>query len=923
MNNINNKKITNAILMPQDKYKFYDHYDIPDNLKEYFKKPIGLYDPLGENINPFTGLPYQNVYINTKPITYDSGSLEGKTLPKTYKNWAVIWSNLPLYKITGEIIDSIRNNTITLIKSGTGTGKSFLAGRLISQAFNFQKKILMTLPKKILARDTAMTTAITCDVQIGEQVGYFFKGDYNINKNGVESKIIFTTVGSIIRKITGDDPLLSEYSCIIIDETHERTVQTDELILFLKRALIIRKDLKVVFISATLNIDEFKDYFYGNTFNIIDMGSDTKFHIEDIYEKTPPKDWQRRTVEIIMDILKSKKEGDILVFVKSGADGNKIKGYLDPLIKTLNSDEYPFMGILEGSTPKDEQDYLIKEFDYRNHPTARSNKPFTRKIVFSTNVAESSLTVKGLTFVIDSGLSLEDLYNPTKNSNALLEKFVSKSAVRQRRGRVGRTKAGVCYHLYTEAQMEKFPEFPIPDIRKSNLTMDLLDIMRIPYIKDINAVKKLLNEMMTPPEQKFIDSALLNLYSMEAITTKNNKSVLTEMGKGMSNFSGIPIYFARSIIASYYYHCKYDVIPIVVIIEALKGRMENLYLEYRQKGVKLSNAEFKREAEKYKKNQHRFDSKYGDFLTIHNIYSEFRKFMKLPKEYTGNETVMKGGLLNNNNNQNQSNTIPVYQMTKKTDKDAKRWCIENGFRPNIFVNSRDPRNWDKVGNDARKIDRTLMDIVQPAHLRHKNHNEYKNDGGLMTKKELKNEMKMNMNAIDPESKIKIIEDIGEIDDMIIPASGGYIQYGGFQKKSYEMNFFPNAKSSYDKENDILMAFASGMYINIAKHIKSSQYKACYPIEKSFCKPDPKSTVSLGVKPAILLYNELFMLREDQKELKLNFVTKLPTTVSTEMKRLYGKYIEDCYKKEVVSDKKNYHQKISKKISYKKGSFHKR
>jgi pre-mRNA-splicing factor ATP-dependent RNA helicase DHX15/PRP43 len=895
----NNKKINNAIILPLQEYKFYDNYDIPDFMKEYFKKPIGLYDPYGLNVNPFTGLPYKNVYIDTKPITYDSGLLQGKTLPKSYKNWAVIWTNLPLYKMLGTIVDSIRNNSITLIKSGTGTGKSFLAGRLISQAFNFQKKILMTLPKKLLARDTALTTSITCDVVLGEHVGYFFKGDYNIDKNGVTSKIIFTTVGSMIRKITGDDPTLSEYSCIIIDETHERTVQTDMLILFLKKALLLRNDLKIVFISATLDIDEFKKYYNGYSFNIIDMGSDTKFEIKDIYEKKDPKDWMKRCVEIIITILKSKSEGDILVFVKSGADGNKIKSYLEPLIKNLN--EYPFMGILEGTTPKDEQDYLIKEFDYKNHPSANPNKPYSRKIVFATNVAESSLTVKGLTFVIDSGLALEDYYDPLRNCNALLEKYVSKSAIKQRRGRVGRTKPGTCYHLYSEATMNKFIEYPIPNISKTNLTMEILDIMRLNYIKNFNDVKKLLTEMMTPPQEKFINSASLNLYSMEALSSKSNNGNVTELGKSISKFSGLPIYFARSIIASYYYHCKYDVIPIVVIVESLKGRMENLYLDYRPKS-KLSNSEYKKEVEKYKKKQHRFDSKYGDFLTIHNIYIEFKNYMKLPKEFGSDDTMVGGDLDSDDDSNNENiNTISTTEsLTKKTFKDGMKWCIENGFRPNIFVNSKDKKNWDKVRNDAYKIDKTLMEIVQPAKLIYKNYKDYINDGGLMNKsdlkKEIKNELK-NSNTIDPENKIKIKDINSASYELEGSVNGGYIQYGGFQKKSYEVNFFPNANLSSNKEINILMSFANGMYINIAKNIKYKTYKACYPLEKSLCYPDPKTTLPMSVKPSLLLYNELFMLKEDQKELKLNFINKLPTVVATTVKKQYSKYIEDCYKKE--------------------------
>ena len=142
---------------------------------------------------------------------------------------------------------------------------------------------------------------------------------------------------------------------------------------------------------------------------------------------------------------------------------------------------------------KYKKDYATDEFKYHSHPDQNPDKPYTRKIVFATNVAESSVTIKGAVFVIDCGLALEDLYNPTKNANALLEKFVSKSAVKQRRGRVGRTMDGTCYHLYSEKELESFIDYPLPSILKSNLTMDILDIMKIEYIKNFGDVKKLLN----------------------------------------------------------------------------------------------------------------------------------------------------------------------------------------------------------------------------------------------------------------------------------------------------------------------------------------------------------------------------------------------------------------------------------------------
>ena len=933
INNNIQKKINNTLKLPEQPYKFYDNYleNLDKNKKKYFEKPIGLYDPYGKNINPLTLEPYKNYYIQNKPIKYNSGNLEGMIIPKSYSAWAAIWSNLKLYSITTQIIDSIRNNRITIIKAGTGVGKSFLAGRICSQAFNFQKKILMTLPKKLLARETAETTAITCDVVLGEEVGYFYKGDRTINNNNKESKIIFTTVGSLIRSLTGDDPYLKEYDCIIIDEAHERSVQTDFLILFLKKILNERKDLKVVFISATLNVDEFKKYYSGHSFYVVDMGETTSFTIKDYYEKTKPPDWRKTAIEKVMHILKSKEEGDIIVFIKAKSDGNNMIDQLRIKFKHLlnnsknnNKKENPFMIVLDAGISKEDKDYATKEFNYLNHPDANPNNPYTRKIVFATNVAESSLTVKGVVFVIDCGLSLDDYYEPLKDANALLEKFVSKSAVKQRRGRVGRTMPGVCYHLYSEKEYENFDEYPIPSIRKSDLTMDILDIFRISYIKNLGDVKQLLNEMMSPPEQKFVDSAVHKLYSMETITSKDSKGVLTELGNDISKFSSINIQLSRAIIASYYYHCKYELIPIVVIIEMLGGRIEGIYNKYRH-DRKLSNKENEKEEKKFIEKQHKFDSKYGDFLTIHNIYQAFIEFMKLPKEYDNNFNKSGGSLLNNeyNNISTTNSEVSLESLTKKNYKDARNWCIEHGINSKYLVKN-DKNKWNKIQNDARQLDQTLMKIVRPPQLNNQHYKDYKINGGFMNKTQLKKEIQkeiVEVSNIDYENKIRFQDDIDDIinetlvkNDYQVENVSSYIQSAGYEKKKYEKSYFANAELHKTKEDNILHSFSHGFYINIAKK-QNNKYLTCFPVEKVYCFPDPKSSLKLSIKPEFLIYYELFMMRETQRELKLNIVSKLPTVILDDIKKKYKKYIEDCYKKiTIINNKKLISKKkfISKK-----------
>jgi pre-mRNA-splicing factor ATP-dependent RNA helicase DHX15/PRP43 len=209
-------------------------------------KNTGIYDPNGLYNNPFTNQPYQNVYINE--LTKDK-------LPMTYINLAKDWSDKIVYNNKDIIIDSIANNQITLARAGTGVGKTILIPRIAIHAFDYKEKVICTIPKKLTTRSTADFVAKCMDVKLGEQVGYFYKDDNTTNKNGIETKLTFTTPGSLISSMVGSDPLLSNYKCVIVDEAHERSVETDLLLLLLKKACLKRKDLKIVIMSATIDLD--------------------------------------------------------------------------------------------------------------------------------------------------------------------------------------------------------------------------------------------------------------------------------------------------------------------------------------------------------------------------------------------------------------------------------------------------------------------------------------------------------------------------------------------------------------------------------------------------------------------------------------------------------------------------------------------
>ena len=676
MNN-RNKNIKEYIKDP-DKYIFNKKYLTKEN-QFSFKKAIGLYDPYGNNVNPFTLEEYENLYKNEK-LEYKSGPLQGITVPKTYRNLAYLWSNLEVYKYLNPILNSICKNQVTIIRAGTGVGKTVITPKIALQAFNFQKKIICSVPKRILAEKNAKYSAECLDVKLGEEIGYFYMGENLTTDN---SKLIFTTPGSLKSLVTRDekDPFLSEYECIILDEIHERSVQTDQLLLLMKTIMEKRPEFRLILMSATIDLSQFEDYFTKKsnfTYNVIDIPGKS-FNVDLFYEKKAlkPNMWKQETIKKIIKILNTTKSGDILVFIKSGADGNALCNELNNVVKKLNGIN-PFCVILEAKSPQEQREYAINEFKYKSHPDMDPSNPYTRKIVMATNIVESSLTVDGIVYVIDNGYSLEASYFPKKNARSLVETRISKAAATQRSGRAGRTTNGFCYRIYAEKEFNNFRDFPIPDVQKTDITNDILDLFMLNYIKNTGDVRLFLKNLISPPSEDFIQSSLKKLYGTGCITTINNNGVITPLGKVISNFRSIEINMAKTILASYEYYCKNDVISIILICIKIDGRIENLFDLRPNRKLDKKDQE---EQIKIIKNLHKkkFYSPYGDYITILNVYNSLKKYME------------------------SDNTI----------KNPKVWCKENGISSNVFVNKFDKKNWDMIKNNSNKIKYILSSIYNP------------------------------------------------------------------------------------------------------------------------------------------------------------------------------------------------------------------
>jgi len=447
---------------------------------------IGIFDHLGENPNPFNNLPYSD----------------------EYKNLANSWAKLPAYSFKEDIVDKIKKNDVLLIQSGTGSGKTVLTPKLALHSLNYKGSIIITLPKKDITKSTAEYAAKTLDVELGEYVGYQYRGE-SIKSD--KTILLYSTDGSIISMIF-KDPLLLTVDILIIDEAHERGVQIDLLLYLIKNAIEIRKEkklkpLKLIIMSATIDEELFKNYYSHYKYDYLFMSGKSNYEITSTYLKESIMNENKKYLEIGLNVIKkiikninekNGEEGDILFFLTSIKEINE----LVQIITESFDDSFPIP--LYSGYPKEYEIYIKNQYEFKN-----ISPHYKRKIIISTDVAESSMTIDGIVYVIDSGLNYQNNYNVKKKVNVLEKKLVSQAQMIQRKGRAGRTKEGYCFHLYTKEEFENSNKFPLPKIRTMDLKNICLQFMKMQNDFEkksvfINDVKKIFKLLIEPPSESYI-----------------------------------------------------------------------------------------------------------------------------------------------------------------------------------------------------------------------------------------------------------------------------------------------------------------------------------------------------------------------------------------------------------------------------------
>ena len=399
--------------------------------------------------------------------------------------------DLPITARKDDIVAAIRAHQVVVIAGETGSGKTTQIPKMCLEAgLGIEAKIGCTQPRRVAAISISRRIAEELNVNWGREVGCTIRFD---DRSSAQTYIKLMTDGILLAETQGD-PLLSEYNCIIIDEAHERSLNIDFLLGYLKTLLAKRRDLKLIITSATIDTQTFSKAF--NDAPIIEV-SGRLYPVEVIYAPFDADSEERGDITYVDAAVRAAEtalcepgNGDILIFMPGERDIRETCDLLDGRFGR-ETEIIPLFGLLSAA---DQQRVFA--------PLNR------RKIVVATNIAETSLTIPGIRYVIDSGLARISRYNPRTRTKRLPVEPISQSSANQRKGRSGRVQDGVCIRLYSEEDFAERPQYTQPEIQRANLAEVILrmkayrlgDIETFPFVNSpppsaIDGGYKLLQEL--------------------------------------------------------------------------------------------------------------------------------------------------------------------------------------------------------------------------------------------------------------------------------------------------------------------------------------------------------------------------------------------------------------------------------------------
>ena len=518
--------------------------------------------------NPFNGKPYSRRYHDI---------LRGR-------------KELPVYGFLERLLDAVKNNQTVVVEGETGSGKTTQIPQFLVKDYarRGSKCVACTQPRRVAAMSIAQRVADEMDVQLGEEVGYSIRFE---DTTGPNTLLKFMTDGMLLREAMSD-PFLERMSVIVLDEAHERTLSTDVLMGLLKELLQQRKDLKCVVMSATLDAEKFQTYFEGAP--LLRVPGRT-FPVEIFYTPEPERDYVEAAVRTAAQIHACESAGDILVFLTGEIEIEDVCQRLRNEAQKCGPERgelvvYP----LYSSLPPRQQKRI---FDKAPGPRVAGGMP-GRKVVVSTNIAETSLTIDGIVYVVDPGFSKQKVYNPRIRVESLLVSPISRASAKQRAGRAGRTRPGKCFRLYTEASFKsELQEQTYPEILRSKMSNVVLTLKKL-GIDDLVHF-----DFMDPPAPETLMRALELLNYLGAL---DDDGALTDLGRQMAELPLDP-QLAKLLLASPEYKCSNEALSVVACMS-----VPQIFQRPRQKQREADDA----------KNQ--FAHRDGDHPTLLNAYHAYK-----------------------------------------------------------------------------------------------------------------------------------------------------------------------------------------------------------------------------------------------------------------------------------------------------------
>ncbi|XP_046552871.1 probable ATP-dependent RNA helicase DHX35 [Haliotis rubra] len=562
---------------------------------------------------------------------------------------------LPVFQHRSHILYLVERYQTVVIIGETGSGKSTQIPQYLLEAGWAAEGhvIAVTQPRRVAAVTVADRIAEERGTLLGDEVGYMIRFDDCSDPN--TTRILFLTDGMLIREIM-KDPLLRKYSIVMVDEAHERSINTDILLGLLRKIQRKRNDLKVIVASATLNAEEMRDFFNSNeteeplndTATILTVEG-REFPVDVHYLLDPHPDYLKATVETVMKIHFNQPAGDVLAFLTGQEEVQRVVSMLIDEAKKLKKDDLKMKVLpMHGSLPASEQ---MKVFE-------RTSR-YVRKIVVATNIAETSITINGIVYIVDCGFVKIKAYNPTSGIESLVIVPVSQASANQRAGRAGRVRAGKAYRLYTETAYDGLPDSTVAEMQRSDLAPIILQLKAL----SISNVLRF-HFLSAPPAQNMLRGLEL-LYALGALD--DNGNLTSPLGLQMAEFPLSPM-FAKMLLVSGEFECSEEALTVAAMTQ-----IQNVFVTPSGKKIKMDKA------------KRRFSCEEGDHVSIINIFNAFLKYGKNSKwchEYFLNYKGLCRAVEIRNQLQRLLKKYNVPLKSCEDNVDAIRRCITASFFSN-------------------------------------------------------------------------------------------------------------------------------------------------------------------------------------------------------------------------------------------------